>query len=86
MRHAACGSVRGHFTGKLTSGRYAGRPRPGHRHLLTERPVRTTAEAADRIAELTGLHRGLTQTRIFLAGLGFTWQRTRADPVPPKSR
>jgi transposase len=56
------------------------------RQSLTERPVRTTAEAADRIFELTGLRRGLTQTRTFLAGLGFTWQRTRAVPVPPKSR
>ena len=53
---------------------------------LTERPVRTTAEAVERIAELTGIRRGLTQTRTFLAGLGFTWQRTRAVPVPPKSR
>lgn len=53
---------------------------------LTDRPVRTTAEAADRIHELTGLRRGLTQTRTFLAGLGFTWQRSRAVPVPPKSR
>jgi transposase len=52
---------------------------------LTERPVRTTAEAVERIASLTGLRRGLTQTRNFLAGLGFTWQRTRAVPVPPKS-
>jgi len=53
---------------------------------LTEQPVRTTAEAIDRIEQLTGLHRGLTQTRTFLAGLGFTWQRTRCVPVPPKSR
>lgn len=51
---------------------------------LTEHPVRTTAEAIERIAELTGIRRGLTQTRTFLAGLGFTWQRTRAVPVPPK--
>jgi transposase len=53
---------------------------------LTTSPVRTTAEARDRIETLTGLRRGLTQTRTFLAGLGFTWQRTRAVPVPPKSR
>ena len=53
---------------------------------LTQRPVRTTAEAIERIAELTGIRRGLTQTRTFLAGLGFTGQRTRAVPVPPKSR
>jgi transposase len=55
-------------------------------HELTAIPVRTTAEARDRIAAITGLHRGLTQTRTFLAGLGFQWQRTRAVPVPPKSR
>ena len=53
---------------------------------LSETPVRTVAEAADRIAQLTGLRRGLTQTRVFLKGLGFQWQRTRAVPVPPKSR
>lgn len=56
------------------------------RQSLTAQPVRTAAEAADRIRQLTGLCRGLTQTRAFLAGLGFTWQRTRAVPVPPKSR
>ena len=53
---------------------------------LNASPVRTTAEACDRIEALTGIRRGLTQTRTFLAGLGFTWQRTRAVPVPPKSR
>jgi hypothetical protein len=42
-------------------------------------------EAADRIKQLTGLDRGLTQTRVFLKDLGFHWQRTRAMPVPPKS-
>ena len=51
---------------------------------LTTSPVRTAAEARDRMEELTGIRRGLTQTRTFLAGLGFTWQRTRAVPVPPK--
>lgn len=55
------------------------------RNDLTATPVRTTAEARDRIAALTGLRRGLTQTRTFLARLGYTWQRTRAVPVPPKS-
>lgn len=53
---------------------------------LTEQPVRTAAEAADRVEQVTGLRRGLTQTRTFLAGLGFRWQRTRAVPVPPESR
>lgn len=52
---------------------------------LTARPVRTMAEAIERIAELTGIRRGPTQTRAFLAGLGFTWQRSRSVPVPPKS-
>ncbi len=51
---------------------------------LTEQPVRTTAEAIERIHQLTGIHRGLTQTRAFLAGLGFTWQRTRAVHKTPK--
>jgi transposase len=53
---------------------------------LGETPVRTVAEAANRIEQLTGLRRGLTQTRVFLKELGFHWQRTRAVPVPPKSR
>ena len=56
------------------------------RPSITAPPVRTVAEAADRIEHLTGLRRGLTQTRTFLAGLGFRWQRTRCVPVPPKSR
>jgi len=51
---------------------------------LTEAPVRTVAEACDRIERLTGLTRGPTQVRRFLAGLGFRWQRVRAIPVPPK--
>ena len=52
---------------------------------LSDTPVRTIAEAADRIEQVTGLQRGLTQTRVFLKDLGFRWQRTRAVPVPPKS-
>ena len=52
---------------------------------LEQSPVRTVAEAADRIKRLTGLERGLTQTRVFPRDLGFQWQRTRALPVPPKS-
>jgi transposase len=51
---------------------------------LDARPARTVAEATERIERLTGIRRGPTQTRTFLAGLGFTWQRTRAVPVPPK--
>jgi transposase len=52
---------------------------------LEQEPVRTIAEAASRIKQITGLDRGLTQTRVFLKELGFRWQRTRAVPVPPKS-
>ncbi len=51
---------------------------------LTDSPVRTVAEACERIETLTGLHRGPTQVRVFLAGLGFRWQRVRAIPMPPK--
>lgn len=54
------------------------------RASLTESPVRTIAEACDRIEALTGLCRKPTQVRVFLAGLGFRWQRIRAIPVPPK--
>ena len=38
------------------------------RESLTANPVRTTAEAADRIEQLTGIRRKPTQTRVFLAG------------------
>lgn len=54
------------------------------RQSLEERPVRTTAEARQRIFELTGIRRGLTQTRHFLQSLGMRWQRVRAIPIPPK--
>ena len=52
---------------------------------LSAAPVRTVAEAAHRIEQLTDLNRRLTQTRVFRKELGFQWQRTRAVPVPPKS-
>ena len=55
------------------------------REALTARPVRTAAEAAERIERLTGLRRAPTQTRRFLkAELGFRWRRTRVIPCPPK--
>lgn len=54
------------------------------RASLTKTPVRTAAEACDRIATLTGVRRKPTQVRVFLAGLGFRWRRVRAVPVPPK--
>jgi len=59
-----------------------------HRELLAEsfreQPARSVAEAADRIAQLTGIRRGPTQTRLFLKKLGLRWQRMAAIPVPPK--
>lgn len=54
------------------------------RQALTDQPVRTIAEAAERIEQLTGIRRKPTQTRVFLAGLGFTYKRVRAIPIPPK--
>ena len=56
------------------------------RASLTAQPVRTSAEAADRIEQLTGIRRQPTQTRAFLTGLGFTYKRVRAIPIPPKKR
>jgi transposase len=51
---------------------------------LAATPVRTVAEACERIAAVTGVRRRPTQVRAFLAGLGFRWRRVRAVPVPPK--
>jgi transposase len=48
------------------------------------RPVRTIAEACDRVESLTGVRRQPTQVRVFLKGLGLKWQRVRAIPIPPK--
>jgi len=59
-----------------------------HRDLIREsfekEPVRSVAEAADRIETMTGLRRGPTQVRKFIKGLGMTWQCMRAVPLPPK--
>jgi transposase len=55
------------------------------REALTNRPVRTAAEAAERIERLTGLQREPTQIRKFLrTELGFRWRRTRVVPCPPR--
>lgn len=54
------------------------------RESLEREPVRTVAEASDRIEQLTGLRRGPTQVRKFMRGLGMKWQRMRAVPLPPK--
>jgi len=54
------------------------------RQSLEEEPVRTMAEACQRIAVLTGVERKPTQVSRFLKGMGLKWQRVRAIPVPPK--
>jgi transposase len=51
---------------------------------FTNKPVRSTAEACERIERLTGIRRQPTQVRLFLKGLGLKWRRVRAIPVPPK--
>lgn len=54
------------------------------RAAFEQQPVSTIAEACERIYQLTGIRRGLTQVRRFLTDLGLKWQRVRAIPVPPK--
>jgi transposase len=46
-------------------------------------PVRTIAEACDRISQRTGLRRGPSQVRKCLKDLGLKWRFVRALPVPP---
>lgn len=54
------------------------------RESLEKQPVRTIAEACQRIKELTGVERQPSQVRHFLKRIGLKWQRVRAIPVPPK--
>ena len=54
------------------------------RESFEKQPVRTIAEACERLYQLTGMRRGPTQVRKFLKDLGLKWQRARAIPVPPK--
>jgi transposase len=60
----------------------------GYRELIREslekQPVRTVAEACERIFQLTGLQRGPTQVREFLKDMGLKFLRVRAIPVPPQ--
>jgi transposase len=51
---------------------------------FTRQPARSTAEACERIAQLTGIRRQPSQVRQFLKGMGLKYQRVRAIPVPPK--
>ena len=54
------------------------------RDSFEKQPVRSVAEACDRIFQLTSLRRGPSQVRKFLKDLGLKFQRVRAIPVPPK--
>jgi transposase len=54
------------------------------RQELTRQPARSIAEACERIEPLTGIRRQPSQVRKFLKGLGLSFQRVRAIPVPPK--
>jgi transposase len=54
------------------------------RESFEKQPVRTVAEARDRIFQLTGLRRGPSQVRKFLKDLGMKFQRVRMVPVPPQ--
>jgi transposase len=54
------------------------------RESLEKEPVRTVAEACERIYQLTGLRRGPSQVRKFLKDMGLKFLRVRPIPVPPK--
>jgi transposase len=54
------------------------------RASFEQQPVRTVAEACDRVFELTGLRRGPSQVRKFLKDMGLKFQRVRMVPVPPQ--
>ncbi|MCZ2340575.1 MAG: helix-turn-helix domain-containing protein [Bacteroidales bacterium] len=56
------------------------------RESLTQSPVRTIAEACERIASLTGIERKPTQVRKFLVEIGFRVQRGRGSCVAPPER
>jgi transposase len=54
------------------------------RESFEKQPVRTIAEACERIFQLTGLRRGPSQVRKFLKDMGLKFLRVRPIPVPPK--
>jgi transposase len=53
------------------------------RESFEKQPVRTIAEACERISQLTGLRRGPSQVRKFLTDMGLKFLRVRPLPVPP---
>jgi hypothetical protein len=54
------------------------------RESFEKQPVRTIAEACERVFQLTGLRRGPSQVRKFLKEMGLKFLRVRPIPVPPK--
>ena len=54
------------------------------RESFEKQPVRSIAEACDRIFQLTGLRRGPSQVRKFLKDMGLKFWRVRMIPVPPQ--
>jgi len=54
------------------------------RDSFEKQPVRTVAEACDRIFELTGLRRGPSQVRKFLTDMGLKFLRVRRSLCRPK--
>ena len=53
------------------------------RESFEKQPVRTVAEACERIFQLTGLRRGPSQVRKFVKDMGLKFLRVRPIPVPP---
>jgi transposase len=54
------------------------------RESFEKQPVRTVAEAGERIFPITGLRRGPSQVRTFVKDMGLKYQRIRMVPTPPK--
>jgi transposase len=54
------------------------------RAAFEAQPPRTVGEAAQRIAELTGVTRSHEQVRLYLHRLGMSFRQVAAIPVPPK--
>jgi transposase len=53
--------------------------------LFHQHPPQSVKHAQKRIAEHTGIRRGLTQVRLFLHRLGLKPRKVAAVPLPPKS-
>ena len=77
----------------LIAERWEGQPGELAEHADTlaetfrKEPPRTVTEAAERIAEATGVQRRETQVRKFLRHhLGLKWRRTASVPCPPKKK